>query len=211
MGQIDRARGGEPRVLNTTLLPPSEERWQSENAYGKTGQEGAPPTGIPRYHGRTEEGPYRSSWDHVLREVLAPSQIPIGEQHVPIREDEARLGERICRAVQWRRYYPRVERDDGHHRSQYDTVTKHLSGPERVSDEHPFPFFVSLEQLVPLADVGVSNPPELVYHSHLITSSMRLRYALNPDYEQMGENQRCHNHRQDEHMKEVHSDDRLRR
>ena len=99
MGQIDRARGGEPRILDTTLLPPPEERGQSENAYGETGQEGAPPTGVPCYHGRTEEGPYGSSWNHVLREILPPSQVPIGEQHVPVREDEARLGERICCAV----------------------------------------------------------------------------------------------------------------
>ena len=100
MGEIHSARCGEPRVLHTPLLPLADyEGRECEDADGYTGQRRSPPTGVPSDYRRAKEVPYRTGGDDELRQVLAPPQVSVREQDVPVWEHESGLCERVCRTV----------------------------------------------------------------------------------------------------------------
>jgi hypothetical protein len=90
----------------------------------------------------------KSGRHNKLRKVFAPSQVTVGEQHVPVREHEPSLGIWVSSTVEWRRNEPGVEEKDREHRGEDDRITKHFMWPKSVTSARALPLFLCLLQVL---------------------------------------------------------------
>ena len=159
VGEVDRASAGVPRVLHRALLTAAEEGRQGEDADGDAGEGGAPPRGVPGEHGLVDDGADGTRGHGELREVFAPSQVAVGEQHVPVGEHEASLGVGVGCTVEGRRDEPSVEQQHGEHGREDDRVTQHFVRPEAVTHSGALPLVSDRLELFFLVHVDACDAP----------------------------------------------------
>ena len=109
MAKVDGPGSGIAWVLDAALLSASDEGWDREDADRDAGQCRTPPSGVPREDRCAEDVADRAKWNIELWEILSDAQVAVGEQHVPIREHEPSLCERVRRGVERWWDEPRVE------------------------------------------------------------------------------------------------------
>ena len=159
VGEVDRASAGVPRVLHRALLTTAEEGRQGEDANGDAGEGGAPPCSVPGEHGLVDDGADGPRGHSKLREVFAPAQVAVGEQHVPVGEHEAGLRVRVGRAVKGRRNEPGIEQQHGEHGREDDRVTQHFVRPEAVTHAGALPLVSDRLELLFLVHVDACDAP----------------------------------------------------
>ena len=196
VSEINGTGGGEPRVLNRSLLTTAEERWESEDTDGNAGQSGAPPSCVPREHGLTDDVADEPCGHDKLRQVFAPSQITVREQHVPVREHEPCLRIRVGCTVERRWNQPGVKQQNREHRCKDDAVTQHLVRPKSVTCSSSLSLFLGLLKVFFFLHVHGGDSTKVVNQSHFLPSvSMRFRNTLYPYDEQVDDDQRGDDHR----------------
>ena len=157
MGQVNRTSGGEPRIFHRSLLTSTEERWECEDADWDAGECSAPPCSVPWEDRLADDFPDESGWYRELRQVFAPSQVSIGEQHVPIREHEPCLRIRVSSTVKWWWDQPCIEEQHSAHECKNDRVTKHFLWPEAMPRSRANTLFSSRLELFFFFHVGRCN------------------------------------------------------
>ena len=170
VGEVDRTGAGVPRVLDRALFTAAEEGRQGEDAHRDAGQGGAPPCGVPREHGLVDDGADGARRHGELREVLAPAQVTVGEQHVPVGEHEAGLCIGVGRAVEGRWDEPGIEQQHGHHGGEDDGVTQHLMGPKPVAHAGALAFLSNRLEFFFLVHVDACDAPQILDESHVMPS-----------------------------------------
>ena len=169
MGQIDGPSSCKPRVFHRSLLTASKERREGEDTNGNTGQSSAPPSSVPWEHGLANNFTNKSCWNHELRQVFAPSEIPVGEQHVPVWEHESSLSVGVSRTVKWWRNQPCIEQENGEHRSENDAVTQHFVRPKTVTCTRSLALLFCLLEVFFLLHVHGGNSAKIVNQSHFFS------------------------------------------